>query len=537
MSDRLAPESVIGLVRNPQFAINGWLDGALQEIDPVRDDSQILEVLHQASRQIRLQRALAGSVYAALLFHIVLIPVVVLKNVLPIDAGWYVPVLLPVVTAGALLGLLARLHPLEVARRIDAHFALKERLQSALEVRDRHDDSMAKALLRDASTTAARIEPAGAFPLRLPREIRYLLPVLVLVAGLSWLPMPSLLELGASGSPGEASTENAGLDAVNGRKGSEGTDKEPAGDPKDAIPRQAWEEPKAAYRDTPFATEPPDFASFLKEADGRLSLLDPPAGLPDLEHDYDHDPHRVPVRRMPDEPAGFATRRHSQTDAGEGIEGLAESGNPGDRHEPRGKGQEAGSSQRQAKRPQAGKAEAERQQGGGSQGSPGVKSLRQTPTPERTGQTPLEQSDPSAKRYGSGEQPHDAAGGILPPWLQGPEDPHFQDAGLGDVEGTGKKSGQPGTGHADQLKGSEAPRLEVATEEDFRLFAQRRDGDWESYDSDLPGLGAKVPSRASYTELRSRYGRMAEEALSKERVPLAYREQVKRYFSAIEAGR
>ncbi len=208
-----------------------------------------------------------------------------------------------------------------------------------------------------------------------------------------------------------------------------------------------------------------------------------------------------------------------------------------DRHETPSQGLEAGTYPDTADRPDMGEDESDRQQDRDPKGSPGATSARQTKAPERTTDKRLEKSDPNAKRYGGGEQPHDAPGGILPSWLQGPEDPHFQDAGLGDADGTGRKSGQPGTGHAAQLKGTETARLDMHREKDFRLSGQRQEGDWESYDSDFLGPGAQVPSRAPDRELVIKYSQMAEEALSRERVPLAYREQVKRYFSAVEEGR
>ena len=206
-------------------------------------------------------------------------------------------------------------------------------------------------------------------------------------------------------------------------------------------------------------------------------------------------------------------------------------------HRPPGQKEGAGDYHDPVGETRLGAGESERQQSPESKGSPGATSARQTQAPDRRTGDRLEEGDTDAKRYGGGEQPHEAPGGILPTWLQGPEDPHFQDAGLGDAEGTGRKSGQPGTGHAAQLKGAETPRAEVPREMSFHLSGQRQEGHWESYESDLPGSAAKVPSRRPDEERTISYSRVAEEALSRERVPLVYRELVKRYFSAIEESR
>ncbi len=56
----------------------------------------------------------------------------------------------------------------------------------------------------------------------------------------------------------------------------------------------------------------------------------------------------------------------------------------------------------------------------------------------------------------------------------------------------------------------------------------------ESYDTTLSGAPAKSSSRHPYKDLLTQYRRMAEEALSKERVPFNYREQVKEYFKSLE---
>ena len=257
------------------------------------DVSEILDLLTAAAWRIRLRRAVAGSVRGALIALTILIPVLALReSVLPVSLGWNLLVLFVFLAGGALFGLLRHLPPLEVARQLDANLALAERLQSAVEFHDESSRSIVRSLIKDASTSAAAIKPAEALRIGPPREVRYLVPLVALAAVALWLPLPPSFFPAASDGPGaaEASKQTLPIKADAASR-SEDTDEQTAEDVQEVARHQLWEDVRANYRDTPFATEPPDFASFLKGADASLSLLDPAVGLPPLERNNSHDPY------------------------------------------------------------------------------------------------------------------------------------------------------------------------------------------------------------------------------------------------------
>ena len=509
------------------------MTGQFQQIDPLSHDFQILAKLNEASRRVRLLRAAAGAVRAVLVAQVILIPLILLKQVLPVHPGWYLLIMLLLVAAAALFGLLAPLPLLKVARLLDARLDLKDRLQSALEFRDRRDLLMVRALIKDAAAKAAGIKAAEAFPLRVSREARYFPLVVAVAVALLWLPGLPILWLPWIGTAAVQTAETAESESSRETDPSETVDTETLLDPPKVAQRQPLDDLKVAFKDTPFATRPPDFVGFLEASDQRLKLLDPATPLPDLQRDYTQDPFQVSVRRMPEGGLEFKANRVSREEATERMEEFASLWGPGRPQSPRAEALEPPAA---SKNPKGDDGKAEDQRPDDTKGQEGGPSVRQMED-ERTAQKLQEKGDRNVKRYGGGKNPHEGPGGVLPPWLQGPEDPHFLDAGTGEGEGTGKKSGQPGSGHAGETKGPESPRLDVRSEAQLRLRGQLQEGYQDSYDTDLPGLGAKVSSRVPHLEMRAKYSRMAEETLSKEQVPLEYHEQVKRYFSAIERRR
>ena len=99
--------------------------------------------LAEASRRIRLLRAPCRAVRFALFAHLILVPWVLLRGLLPLPFEFYILALLLVTVAGAACGLLSPLPPSLVTRLLDHRLALKERLGSALEVMHRQEQPMA----------------------------------------------------------------------------------------------------------------------------------------------------------------------------------------------------------------------------------------------------------------------------------------------------------------------------------------------------------------------------------------------------------
>ena len=116
---------------------------------------------------------------------------------LPIPIG--LAVSLPIVVASAAAvgaSLLRKMNPSEVARHVDQHLNLKERLGTALETMDRNAPGDFAALqIRDTARTAQGIFPAAAVSYTVPSTLKWLL-IPMLVVGLSFF-IPRMYEVPA----------------------------------------------------------------------------------------------------------------------------------------------------------------------------------------------------------------------------------------------------------------------------------------------------------------------------------------------------
>jgi hypothetical protein len=122
---------------------------------------------------------------------------------------------------------------------------------------------------------------------------------------------------------------------------------------------------------------------------------------------------------------------------------------------------------------------------------------------------------------------------------EAPSRPEGSGPGKGEDKENGQEDGGnpggslPGTERSLQTRGAPTPRL-GGEKQDAQLEGELREGQTESYDTNLSGLGAKAPSRLPYLDVFSQYRKQMEEALAKEPIPFSYREQVKEYFKALE---
>lgn len=483
-----------------------------------QDDSRIvLTRLAEASRRIRGLRAASRGARFALLAHLILGPWLLLRGLVPLPFGLYLLALLVAATAGVVYGLLARLPPSSVARLLDQRLALKERLGSALEVMHRQGDPMVDALLHDAAAVVEGPRLAMAVPVGPPVEVRYLLPTLTLAAALFLLPPLPLWMHGSTDRRGRvtAEEERAPLAPVAeaSRRGS--SDRDSANEPhtwesreanrRHATPRQAWADPTATFKDTAIASKRPDFAAFLKGADERLKLLAPSAALPDLQEDYTQSPHQARIRRMQDTLREARLGKLSPAE----LQGLMAD-------------VKSLQHQRDMPLPSDGKRMLEDRAG--------IKS-----GPSDTRLEALERALSRLREKGAGQ---DKRGQTLRPapepglgaGNQGEEDADEPDGSRQEELGKGSR---PGRARSAQVRGRPTPRIGTP-KLDSALSGQAREGEQESYDANLSGAPAKSPSRHPYKDLLTQYRRMAEEALSKERVPFNYREQVKEYFKSLE---
>jgi hypothetical protein len=487
------------------------LDPSAQEGAP----SILRERLAEASRRIRLLRALSRAVRFALLAHLILVPWVLLRGLAPLPFALYALALLFVTFAGTAYGLLSPLPPSLVARLLDHRLALRERLGSALEVMHRQGQPMVDALFADAAAAAEGARLATAFPMAPPGEARYLLPVLALASALFLLPplplrIPGSLVFLRSPTSDEEQQPRA-AEAARPDSRHWGFPKEPReregkeASPGRPAPRQAWDDPAATYKDTAIGSRRPDFASFLRKGDERLRLLAPSPAFPDLQGDYTQSPSQAQILRMQEalrearlgKPSGAELERLME--ALKGLNRRTESQGPPDGEKRSGdfSGQEASPSDRRLEALERALSRL-RERGAGT--DEGGQRLKPAPGPDSAG----------------GEREGEKEG-----WPDGPREEGQQ------------KGSRPGRSPSPQARDRPTPRID-SPKVDSSLAGQGREGKQESYDTDLWGAGAKSPSRLPYMETLTHYRQMAEEALSKERVPFNYREQVKEYFRSLE---
>ncbi len=483
-----------------------------------QDDSSIIRArLAEASRRIRGLRAVSRGARFALLAHLILGPWLLLRGLVPLPLGLYLLALLVAATSGAVYGLLAPLPPSSVARLLDHRLALKERLGSALEVMHRQGDPMVDALLHDAAAVAEGARLAMAVPAGPPVEVRYLLPALTLAVALFLLPPLPLWMHGSTDLRGRltAEEEQASLAPVAEASRSGSPDRDSPKEPHrwesrvanrgQAAPRQARADLTATFKDTAIASKRADFAAFLKGADERLKLLAPSAALPDLQEDYTQSPNQARIRRMQETLREARLGKLSPTE----LQGLMAD-------------LKSLQDQRDMPLPSDGKRMLE--DFAGIEGGPSDKRLEA-----------LERALSRLRKKGGGQ---DKRGQTLRPAPEpglgagdeGEEETDEPDGSRQEELGRGSR---PGRARSPQVRGRPTPRIGTS-KLDSALSGQVREGEQESYDANLSGAPAKSSSRHPYKDLLTQYRRMAEEALSKERVPFNYREQVKEYFKSLE---
>ena len=471
--------------------------------------------LAEASRRIRRLRALSCGVRFALLAHLVLGPWVLLRGLAPLPFELYILALLIVTLAGGAYGILSPLPLSMVARLMDHRLALRERLSSALEMMHRQGQPMVDALLADAAAAAEGARLAAAFPMAPPEEARYLLPALTLASALFLLP-PLPLRFSGPGdllkSPG-ADEEQQPLAAEAARPDSRRwwLPKDPperkakeASSGQPAL-RQAWGDLAATYKDTAIGSNRPDFASFLGRGDERLRLLAPSTAFPDLQGDYTQSPGEAQIRNMQEALREARLGKPSRAELErlmEALKGLnrrtERQGLPnGEKTPDDSSGQEALPSNRRLEALEQALSRL-RERGAGR--DEGGQRLRPVPGPD----------------FAEGDR-----GGEEEGWPDSPREEGQQ------------KGSRPGRSPSPQVSDRPTPRMDFP-KLDSALAGQGREGKRESYDTELWGAGAKGRSRLPYMDALTQYRQMAEEALSKERVPFNYREQVIEYFRSLE---
>ena len=152
----------------------------------------IESALQRAAQRRRLDRALRGAWKGLLIASIVWLVALIVYKVAPVPFSALVmsgAVGLGCVFLGAVIGGWRKPTPSETARWVDVKQNLKERLSTALEVAQAPGDGEWKTLLvSDASQHAQGLDPKRLLPLHLPKVSRWALIILLVAAGLGFVP-------------------------------------------------------------------------------------------------------------------------------------------------------------------------------------------------------------------------------------------------------------------------------------------------------------------------------------------------------------
>jgi len=413
---------------------------------------------------------------------------------------------------GALYGVSRPLSRFQVAKLADARLGLKERLATAVEVLEKGEDGeVVTALLRDAAKTAQRISAKEVFPFRPLKEGGFLLLLALVFFLLPPLPFqPGMGERGtreisALRKEIERLKEERTPETLDRREGSD-LPESPSSPKGSSSKREPWGDLPARFKDTKLDQERMGFQGFLQEADERLKRLANANPFPSpstasanpsplaAPQGGGSPPGRPQTLPKPPESLQDGVGRLFQE-----IKELSQKLGPSGRD--LGKSQEArqeASRSREGKDPAGGTSK--RPQEGGERLSKGLQGL-----PE---QAPASQEEKAEDRgRGSGRE--------------GDPSP-----GRGEVPG---EKGEP------TPRMPERPSLKIdEPKRKLDLSGPRQEPGVESFETELLGEGAQVPSRLSYLNLLSQYRRMMEEEIGREAIPFDYREQVKRYFLSLE---
>ena len=484
----------------------------------LEDRELIHRTLRSLSRRLRLVRAVAACVRFLMVgLALALVPLLV-KGLFP-TAGPLVAALLIVGLAlsGVLYGLLAPLPAAHAARLADRRLNLRERLTSAREQLSAPTTGAAdgsdigRAQLAETAALLRGIHPQGAFPLRLPPEVRWVAPVAALALALFLLP-PLPLRLPTIG--GDRGGRDAKTDEEQAReKPLEQKLAKPTA-PDKLFPKTKEHEAQrgplasreqtgdmaAVFQDTKMSQQQPDFGSFIKQGDERLKLLARPESIPDLSRDFTQSPYQVMIRRMQEQVRSGRMQGLSWdqierllSEMGQSAQRLGGSGLPDDLMSELEREGGGSSDKMMDALSRALNRLRDRDQGGRGKGQ----NLREAPG----------QQQGSGQERGEGEQ--------------------------GQSEDGGTGGSLPGTGKSLQTRGDPTPRI-GGEKQDSTLEGDPREGPMEAYDTNLSGPGTQNPSRLPYMDVFSQYQKMMEETLTKEPIPFNYREQVKEYFRSLE---
>jgi hypothetical protein len=367
-----------------------------------------------------------------------------------------------------------------------------------------------QALLAEAARRAEALRVREAFRVRLPREARYLAAAAAAAVGLALLP-PLPFQFARATGEG-AAEERAGPDQPpEVERKAPAKKEEPAKPAPEAVkqkgqetgfrrggtpPRAQSGDLGASFKDTSLSARRPDFNSFLKEGDERLKLLGESQSMPDLQKDFTQSPYQVLLRRAQQMLRDLSVKEINREQLRELVREMERLGGRGGS---RGFLDEGLFDELES-------------------GAAGGDSDRVLDSLERALNRlrDREQAGKDSKRLRQARRGRPGGGRD--------EGADRDDPGFGSLPGQ-----EPST----LREGDPTGRLGVQGV-DTGLEGEWAEGRREAYDTNVSGPGAQNTSRLPFLDLLTRYRKQMEEALTKEPIPLDYREQVKEYFQSLD---
>lgn len=478
--------------------------------------------LRAACWRIRMLRGLRLAVRGLTACLLFTLPLLLARALLPLAAPLLLGALgLLGVVGGFAVGALRRLDVFDAARLLDGRLGLQDRLATGVELARRPERGPVElAALAEAAATAPDVRRALPLHLRV-RDLSAAgaaLGAAVLLLALPPIPWDRALLVETPGAPVAGGEELAPERRAPEPPRVAGPALANAGRPRDRGMSQSFVPPThvggegaAEFRDTPLSGRRPDFGSFIREGDDRLKLLGKPGSIPDLKQDFTRTPYQVAVGRMREM---LGERSLKDLSAEELRHLLSEM-------------------DRMARRGSSSGLYADDFSGefeGGASGSR-EDALRNL---ERALSRLRERDEGGDGTRGRDRGDLEGAGRL--PSLGGDDGGEALDGSEMDFDGMGDAGSLPGTGPSPSTRGRPTPRVRGGSV-DTALRGQTRDGTTESYNTNVVGRGDRGASRLPHTQILTRYRQMMEEALTKEPIPPDYREQVKKYFDALEAER
>ena len=468
--------------------------------------------LREVGRRIRLLRVVAWGTRGVFIGVLAALVPLAVKHMLPLPA-WIVAAGLPALGAlsGTLLALCWRLTERQAALAADVRLGLKERFTTALEFEPaRAGSPVVQALFAETVRRAESLRVGDAFRFRLPREARLLAAAAAAAATLVFLPP---IPFQFARTPGEgASEEKAAPELPPEEERKAAAKKEDPAKPAPEVAKEKGQEsgvrragtpPRAnsgdqaaSFKDTSLSARRPDFNSFLKEGDERLKLLGESQSMPDLQKDFTQSPYQVMLRRAQQMLRDLSIKEINREQLRELVREMERLGGRGGSRGFLDEGMLD---------------EMESGAGGGSSDRV-LESLERALNRLRD----REQAGRDSKRLRQARRGKSGAGND--------EGPDRGDPGMGSL---------PGQDPSGQREGAPSGRLGIQGI-DTGLEGEWAEGRREAYDTNVSGPGAQNSSRLPFLELLTKYRKQMEEALTKEPIPLDYREQVKEYFQSLD---